>query len=54
MWIKIISPDKTDFWTGKLKFLEGAIVSVPDDEWNPKPECGGGIHISKSLEKRNT
>ena len=49
MWIKIISPDKTDFWTGRLKFELDKIVGVPDSEWNPEPVCGGGIHFSESL-----
>ena len=49
MWIKIIAPDKTDFYSNTIKFEPGQISSISDKEWNPEPICGGGIHFSQSL-----
>jgi hypothetical protein len=47
MWIKIVSPQMTDFYSGKLKFEVGKVTASP--VWNPEPVCGGGIHFSRSL-----
>lgn len=49
MWIKLISGNKTDFYTGKLNFNVGQVSAITDGEWNPNPECGGGIHFAKSI-----
>ncbi len=45
---KGVNTDDTDFWTGRIKY-EG-VVTCPD--WDPDPErqCGGGLHLSPSLE----
>ena len=48
MWIKLISENKTDFYTGHLKFEVGKITSIPD-KWDPAPECGNGIHFAKNI-----
>ena len=47
IWIKLISENRTDFYTDKLKFEVGKTTVAPD--WDSKSECGGGIHFSHSL-----
>ena len=44
MNLKSTRADGTDFWTGKLRFDVGAVVMAPD--FDPSPDCGGGIHYS--------
>jgi len=47
MWIKLVSKNQTDFYTGKLKFIPGKITTSPI--WNPVAKCGEGIHFARGL-----
>jgi hypothetical protein len=47
---KIVKDDYTDFYTGKIKYAIGKKVKCPD--WNPDPtiQCGGGLHLSPTVD----
>jgi len=47
---KFVQKDYTDFYTGKIKYEIGTIVKCPDWDSNVDRECGGGLHVSPSIE----
>ena len=46
LYKSVNSDDNCDFYSGKIKYEVGKIVTCPD--WNPDKniECGGGLHLS--------
>ena len=49
--MKLVGPD----WTGPttharkdVRYAVGEVTMAPD--WDPKPECGGGIHYAEGLD----
>jgi len=46
---KFVQSDYTDFYTGKIKYEVGKVVKCPDWNSNINNECGGGLHLSSSI-----
>jgi hypothetical protein len=47
---KFVQHDYTDFYTSKIKYEIGKTVKAPDWDKNLNVECGGGLHLSPSVE----
>ena len=47
---KFVQQDYTDFFTGKVKYKVGATIECPDWNTDINKECGGGLHLSPSIE----
>lgn len=48
-WHKLARPDGFDFYTGKtLNYREAIRRTLLCPDFNLRPECGGGIHISEN------
>ena len=47
---KFVQHDYTDFYTSKIKYEIGKTVNAPDWDKNLNVECGGGLHLSPSIE----
>ena len=47
---KSVSSDLTDFYTGRVKYEIGKEVVCPDWDDNIDRECGGGLHLSPSID----
>jgi len=47
---KFVRKNYTDFFTSKIKYKIGTIVKCPDWNSDIDRECGGGLHVSPSIE----
>ena len=47
---KYVKHDYTDFYSGKIKYEVGKTVEAPDWNADNDIECGGGLHLSSSIE----
>jgi len=47
---KFVRKNYTDFFTGTIEYKIGTIVKCPDWNSNADIECGGGLHVSPSIE----
>jgi len=46
---KFVQSNFTDFYTGKVKYKIGKVVECPGWDSNLNNECGGGLHLSPSI-----
>ena len=47
---KSVQKNYTDFYTGQVKYEVGKTVVCPDWDDRQSRECGGGLHLSPSID----